>query len=251
MIYITGDMHGEEERLYDKQFKKLKSGDTLIICGDFGFIWNNSEEEKKLLEYLGSRKYNVCFLDGTHENFKLLDSYKQTVWKGGLVHRITGNLFHLCRGQIFRIEKLKILTFGGGESEDKEMRVEGESWFREEMPSHQQMADAIENIEYRMEAVDLILTHEPPMLIKSAMLMKMGKPDRVNKLNGFLEEVNRCCGYKHWYFGSMHIDRNITSRHTSVFEKFWPVDAEKLKNIPSTIIREEKSKDEQKQLVTK
>ena len=36
MVYITGDMHGDLERLYDKEFKKLKRGDILIVCGEFG-----------------------------------------------------------------------------------------------------------------------------------------------------------------------------------------------------------------------
>lgn len=244
MIYITGDMHGDEDRLYDKQFKKLKSGDTLIICGDFGFIWDGGEREEKILSYLGSRKYNVCFLDGAHENFQLLSKYRQTVWKGGLVHRISGNLFHMCRGQIFRIENVKIFTFGGGESDDRDMRTEGESWFKEEMPSYAQMSDAIENMEERMQDFDIILTHEPPMLVKSAMLMKLGKPDEVNKLNGFLEEINRNVSFKQWYFGSMHEDRVITPGHTAVFEKFWPVSEKLLANVKPNIPRKTEETEE-------
>ena len=86
MIYVTGDMHGEEERLYSRSMKKLSEGDTLIVCGDFGFVWDGSAKEKKILEYLGSRKYNVCFIDGTHENFDLLEKCRMTVWNGGKVH---------------------------------------------------------------------------------------------------------------------------------------------------------------------
>ena len=51
MIYITGDLHGEIERFDDKKMKKLKKGDILIVCGDFGFIWNNSIEEQKKLGF--------------------------------------------------------------------------------------------------------------------------------------------------------------------------------------------------------
>ena len=32
MIYVTGDMHGAEDRLYGKEWRKLKSGDVLLIC---------------------------------------------------------------------------------------------------------------------------------------------------------------------------------------------------------------------------
>ena len=223
MVYVTGDMHGDEDRLYDRQLKKLKNGDTLIICGDFGFIWEASSREAKILEELGGRKYNVCFLDGTHENFDKLYSYRQTVWKGGRVHRISGNLYHMCRGQIFNIDGVSFFTFGGGESYDKEMRTERKTWWKEELPTPEEMMEGVENLEEVGENVDVILTHEPPSLVKSSMLMRMGKIDRVNKLNGFLEEINRSCKFKQWYFGSMHEDRVITPGHISVFSELWPI----------------------------
>ena len=46
MIYVTGDMHGAVSRFEEKQFAKLRSGDILIICGDFGFIWNGDGQEE-------------------------------------------------------------------------------------------------------------------------------------------------------------------------------------------------------------
>ena len=48
MVYITGDMHGDQNRFNTKEIKQLQPGDTLIICGDFGFIWNGSKKERKL-----------------------------------------------------------------------------------------------------------------------------------------------------------------------------------------------------------
>ena len=40
MVYVTGDMHGDASRFSDPRLKKLKKGDTLLVCGDFGFLWN-------------------------------------------------------------------------------------------------------------------------------------------------------------------------------------------------------------------
>ena len=40
MIYVTGDIHGEVERFSEKEIKRLKKQDTLIVLGDFGFLWN-------------------------------------------------------------------------------------------------------------------------------------------------------------------------------------------------------------------
>ena len=56
-------------------------------------------------------------------------------------------------------------------------------------------------------------------LVKSAMQLRRGQENRVNKLNGYLEEIGRSCEFKHWYFGSLHEDRIITPHHTCVFKK--------------------------------
>ena len=216
-------MHGEEERIHPKSLKKLKEGDTLIVCGDFGFVWDGSSKEKKILEDLGSRKYNIAFIDGTHENFELLSKCRMTVWNGGRVHRVSGNLFHMMRGQIFNIEGCKIFTFGGGESLDREMRVEHETWWREELPTPAELQEGAEAIDEAGCQVDYILTHEPPSIVKSTMLLRTGDADRVNKLNGYFEQLNRECKFKHWYFGSMHEDKIITKVHTSVFRDIIPI----------------------------
>lgn len=219
MVYVTGDMHGSESRLYDREWRKLKAGDTLIVCGDFGYIWDGGKFEKEAIKYLGSRKFTVAFVDGTHENFDKINSCRETYWKGGMVHRIEGNLLHLMRGQVFNIEGNSIFTFGGGESNDKDIRSEEGLYWREELPSPWEMAQGAAKLDEIGCKVDYIITHEPPKLVKSAMLLREGASDKVNKLNGFLEEIGRGCQYKKWYFGSMHEDRAVTPNHTCVFKK--------------------------------
>ena len=223
MVYITGDMHGAPERLYDREWRKLKKGDTLIVCGDFGYLWAGGKEEREYIKYLGSRKFTVAFLDGTHDNLDKINRGRVTYWKGGMVHRISDNLLHLMRGQIYNIEGDSIFTFGGGESNDKDMRLPAGLWWREEMPSPAEMADAARRLDDNELEVDYIITHEPPSLVKSAMLLRSGSAEGVNKLNGFFEEIDESCSYKHWFFGSMHEDRLVTPKHTCVFGKILPI----------------------------
>ena len=52
MIYVTGDMHGDYRVFKQPVFKNIKKNDTLIICGDFGFIWNGGKGEKATLDKL-------------------------------------------------------------------------------------------------------------------------------------------------------------------------------------------------------
>lgn len=223
MVYVTGDMHGCLERLYDKNFRRLKSGDVLIVCGDFGYIFDGSKTEKKVIDFFSTRRFVTAFVDGTHDNMKRINRSKTTYWHGGMIHRISGNLIHLMRGQIFEIEGNKFFTFGGGESTDKDMRMEEGNWWAEEEPTPQEMALGAKNLDEAGLRVDFIITHEPPSLVKSSMLYRKGQTDRTNKLNGYFEEISRSCKFSHWFFGSLHEDRRITPRYTCTFKNLYPI----------------------------
>ena len=197
MVYVTGDMHGDESRFFSKQIKKLDKGDTLIVCGDLG-LYSDGSRRKKTARL--SWKPQICRgLCGRHavRSSDLLKRYRMTVWNGGRVHRISGNLFHLMRGQIFTIEGLRIFAFGGGESLDREMRDEHKTWWREEMPSPAKWPKA------RISSTKTTARwmSSSPMSrrrgSKSALLQRSGDPDRVNKLNGYFEQLNRECKFRH------------------------------------------------------
>ena len=61
MVYITGDMHGDLSRFKNPIFKKMKAGDVLIVCGDFGFIWDGSRQEKQNLKKLREMPFAIAF----------------------------------------------------------------------------------------------------------------------------------------------------------------------------------------------
>lgn len=227
MVIITGDMHGDEERLYDPGLKQLGAGDTLIIAGDFGFLWDGSKREKKILKYLGTRKYTVCFLDGAHDDISKLNRYRKTVYKGGVVHRIYKKLYHMCRGQIFTIDGLKIFTFGGGEVTDF---VEPDS--DEKLTSNEEMLEGEENLSDIAYTVDYIITHEPPFKIKNALRLRSQKPSEINVLSVYFEGINSRCKFRKWYFGSIHLDKEITPRHTAVYRDYIPLSGSELYSDP-------------------
>ena len=104
------------------------------------------------------------------------------------------------------------------------MRVAEGFWWRSEEATPAEMADGARMLDEAGCKVDYIITHEPPARVKSAMLLRRGDNDSVNKLNGYLEEIGRSCSYKHWYFGSLHEDRVITEHHTCVFKKLIQID---------------------------
>lgn len=221
MIYVTGDTHGDISRFDDPILKKVKKDDTLIICGDFGFIWEGGEQEQKVLEKLGKKKYQILFVDGAHENYDLLDQYPEEEYCGGKVHHICGNLYHLMRGQIYALEGKKILAFGGGESPDREVRMEVGKWWARQIPSIQEMRTAVDNLNKVNRDVDYIITHEPPISVRNTL---DSKGNYVSALEAFLEELSKEVKYKKWFFGCMHADRKITAKTFAVFNAVIPTE---------------------------
>ena len=75
MLYLTGDTHGDYRRFERKEIRHLKQGDVLVVCGDFGFVWEGGKKEEKLLQKIGKRKYHTLFVPGANENYDLLRQY--------------------------------------------------------------------------------------------------------------------------------------------------------------------------------
>ncbi len=218
MIYITGDIHGDRKRLSRYRLRNLKEGDTLIICGDFGFLWDNSTAEQKYLMSLGKRKYNICFVDGTHENFELLNNYEVSQWNGGKVHKIYGNLYHLMRGQVYEIDRRKVFSMGGGESSDIDIRRDVNAWSKDELPTQEELLEGAENLEVAEYNIDIIVTHEPPLKVKNFLNINEPAEFRVSALNAYFEELSSNCRFRKWYFGSLHLDKYISGTHHAIYK---------------------------------
>lgn len=219
MIYITGDTHGDIGFFKSPALKKLTEDDTLIICGDFGFLWDGSDKEKKALEALKKKKYTICFLDGAHENYDMLSAYKPYRFKGGNANKIADNIFRLLRGEIFTFEKKTFFCMGGGESEDAYMRTEGESWWKEEMHSSEELLNGAKNLKDAEYKVDYVLTYEAPALAKDFIRLHSHKEMHLTPLNTYLQELMKSVEYEHWFFGSLHMDLNISKKMTAVFNE--------------------------------
>lgn len=217
MIYVTGDMHGEQERFSDPRLRKLKRGDYLIVCGDFGFLWEGSAAERAFIRKLSKKKFTTLFIDGAHENFSVLDSYEVSKWNGGKVHLISDKVIHLMRGQIYEIDDQTIFTMGGGVSSDIDLRFENEMWSEREVPSREELVEGVDNLEKYDANVDLVITHEPPAKLKEFMTLKDKSEVGITGLNTYLEEMSGVVTFSHWYFGSLHIDKYIDKTHSCVF----------------------------------
>ena len=71
MIYVTGDCHADFTRFNTKNFPEqyeMTKEDYVIICGDFGGVWNRFEENKHEKHWMYFAPYQTL---SWRENMKI------------------------------------------------------------------------------------------------------------------------------------------------------------------------------------
>ncbi len=219
MVYITGDTHGDFSRFKNAMLKKADANDIIIVCGDFGFFWDDSKKEQKLREKLMNLRYTVAFVDGCHENYDMLEAYPVEDWNGGKARIIAPNIIHLLRGEIYTICGKRFFTFGGGHSQDFEYRT-AENWWEREQPTYEEILHAAENLKSYDNTVDYIITHEPPASLKDCLRVDMMQRLEVH---AFFEDLTQICTFRQWYFGKCHLNRYVPVKYYAVFDNIYPL----------------------------
>lgn len=123
MIYITGDTHADFSRFTKRQRCrlpfKLTEKDIVIVCGDFGLLWERNDKTLKYnLDWMSRLPFKILWVSGNHENYDMLEDYQLEEWHGGKVrHILRDQIIYLERGQVFKMSipiEISIL-FGNSE----------------------------------------------------------------------------------------------------------------------------------------
>lgn len=217
-IYITGDTHGfsnidplEVDALYARGIFPTEE-DYLIICGDVFLPWETQPQDlpmlapsdKNLIRLLTDLPWTVLYIDGNHENHNTLANMPVSVWHGGKVHKIADRLYHLMRGQIFKIEKKTFFAFGGASSKGPIILPPGLSDPDGEEADVEQQFEGLENLAKQSNSVDFVITHTCPDSILRELSPVAPQGD---KTSHYLEQVLQKVDFKAWYFGHFHRDR--------------------------------------------
>lgn len=212
MIYITGDSHGERDKINNLEIQlELTENDYLIIAGDFGFIFNNNYLEELILNELSTKPFKILFVDGNHECFPAICKYPIVEKWNGKTHKIRDNIYHLMRGQVFEIEGKKIFTMGGAYSVDRMFRKLNVSYWEEEIPNAAEMAEARSNLERHNYEVDYIITHTLPSSVKLLMGYEVSQEHEEDAdFTDFLDEVREKTSYKRWFAGHFHMNKIVS-----------------------------------------
>lgn len=217
-IFITGDTHGSFSRFSSQNFsegKNLNRNDYVIICGDFGGIWDTDEHnlsEKYWLDWLNAKPWTTLFVDGNHENFTRLNSFPQVEFCGGFAHQIRPHIYHLMRGEIFEIDNCTILAFGGAPSHDKEFRIKDISWWEDEVPTAADFDNAKKNLALYNNKVDFIVTHEAQAsaFYEMALYGKIPPSQYLpNETSKQIQDLISNVEYKQHYFGHHHLNKRF------------------------------------------
>lgn len=223
MIFVTGDTHGtidvKKLEIFAKKHPELTRDDYVIIAGDFGGVWHHYTLDSDL-RYYTDLPFTVLFVDGNHENFDMLNRYPVKTWRGGKVHVICPNIIHLMRGQVYEIEGKTIFTFGGATSIDKDFRVERYSWWKQELPTFEELDEGLANLKRYDNKVDYIITHscgQRAIMYPQLRFVAYEKSTcpEVNLLSNFEDRVT----FKHWYFGHFHIDAELSDKYTVLYNE--------------------------------
>jgi len=224
-IYVTGDTHGNFTRFYKRNLDmngvSLTKDDYVIIAGDFGGFWDNSEKEWKNLQWLAERPWTTLFIDGNHENFSLLDILPDREMFGstvGCAHE--GKIYHLRRGHIYTIEDKNFFTVGGGLSIDKSLRVENVSWWEREALSDKDLDLAWSNINSG-KRIDYVITHSPPARLISNVY-NHGEKSRFHDLvsihlQDMFDVLTRRDSIRKFFYGHFHDDHVYFDKYHALY----------------------------------
>ena len=249
-VFLTGDTHHDFSRFANKNIAKLpvppSEGDIVIIAGDFGGVWDGSKDDQYWLDWLNDKPFKTCWVDGNHENYDLLKEYPQEDWCGGKVQFIRPNVVHLMRGQVYDIQGVRTFTMGGASSHDIQegifekddpdlrkkirntlfgmFRINHLSWWKEELPSEEEYACALANLDSYNNTVDLVISHCAPTFLQNQLTVN----SKYDKLTDFLQMLSRILDFSLWCFGHYHLDGLVDDRYLVLYESIIRLNNEKI-----------------------
>ncbi|MBE6787488.1 MAG: hypothetical protein E7537_03980 [Ruminococcaceae bacterium] len=210
MIYFLSDLHGDLNfKPFFDYLETAKQDDLLIILGDVGIEFEKTAENKEFSKKFLSSNKKIAFLDGNHENFEFINSFSLDNWNGGKVHRLSENIVHLMRGEIYKINGKTFFTFGGCKSSAKwkEMGL----WFDGEEGTEEEFHNAYKNLENHNNKVDYILTHK-----RERREYKDGVSQPLYDLCMFIEDNVK---FQCWYSGHWHVKQKFDDKHIALYDE--------------------------------
>lgn len=226
MIILTGDTHGDFERiaLFCRAFETKKS-DILIILGDVGLNFWGDDRDKKRKEFLSHLPITLFCIHGNHEQRpEHIPSYELTEWHKGQVwiEPEYPNIIFAKDGEIYDLNGKRAIVIGGAYSVDKPRRLaRGYGWWEDEQPSPATKARVEEQLEKEGWKIDIVLSHTAPRKYEPIeVFLSFIDQETVDKsTEDWLDTIEDRLSYENWYCGHFHTDKKI-DRFIILFKSF-------------------------------
>ena len=157
-ILFVGDTHNDLD-FAESAAKLARQHDAdLIQLGDWGFLGpGHPQQLDELSDMLVGLGVTMRFVDGNHDDHPHLKKLRGRVRVRGVV--IAKNVIYQPRGSVHEDEDgTRFLFLGGAPSIDKARRVEGESWWSEEVITQADLNIALS----AKGPIHVLVTHDAP-----------------------------------------------------------------------------------------
>ena len=247
MIYITGDTHGNFDRIEyfcDKQ--KTTKNDVMIILGDVGANYYGNRTDWRKKQWLNSMPITFMFIRGNHEmrpdkDWPIRTKATDTYTGSFIIEQEFPDLLYMQDGRMYGLNTSdgwkKAFVIGGAYSVDKYYRLgayaagnHGARWFEDEQLSPEEMENVKKNMKTvleREQKLNFILTHTCPLSMEPVdMFLPMIDQSTVdNSMEVFLDEIKHMMEdkdgkptYETWFCGHWHTDRTAPDNFRFMFK---------------------------------
>ena len=229
MIYITGDTHGNFQRIKEFcQEQQTTTNDYLIILGDAGINYFGTPDNK-LKEELTKLPITFLCVYGNHEERpENITTYQEINLFDGIMYQEKNypNLLFFKDSEIYTILNKKVLVIGGAFSVNKDLMIErGYKWFKDEQPSELIKKQTLNNLQENNYQVDYILSHTCPYKYLPYEMFYIGiNQNKVDQsTEKFLDLIEELTDYHKWYCGHFHTDK-VVDKINFMFEGYKTLD---------------------------
>ena len=215
-IYLTGDTHGQFERIISScERQQVQPESTFIILGDVGLNYYGDRRDNRGKDELAKIPITFFCIHGNHEmrpseelGYQVKEYHGGKVW----VQSEYPNLVFAIDGEIYDFFGHSCIVIGGAYSVDKYYRLaRGYNWFEDEQPSDEIKEKVERVLSARDWKIDVVLSHTCPLRYEpTEVFLSMVDQSSVDKsTEQWLDTIESRLHYERWYCGHYHTDKEI------------------------------------------
>jgi len=213
MFVVTGAVRGQDDlaRISSHPIVSSMSKTDFLISIGGCYATRPRIDFRDALEELRELPCSLLILDGERDDHDLLADHPAYPWNGGLAQLMSRGIMRLCRGQVFDLGGVSVLTMGGASTEGREDIGKYWNWWPEQDPSREDVLTALGNAAGKR--LDYVLTCDCPSSWKP-LVGKSSCPS-----SDALEDLRKEVDYGCWLFSHNGPDREFPDQKARCIDR--------------------------------